>query len=129
MIKKILLNGGLVVLVYILCVYFFKNQEIIFPVFMITAFIVSMFMSYNNVIASFTPLLIIWLIQLFLEDSIISSVIIYIFFTPLTFLLGYYLRSKPKLLKAFYIAILVLVGGYGFTNFWFLLENYNARKI
>jgi thiol-disulfide isomerase/thioredoxin len=128
MIKKIVLNGGLVVLVYVLCVYFFKTQKIIFSVFMIAAFIVSMYMSYKNVISLFIPLLMIWIIHLFLPDSQLSTVIIYIIFTPLTFLLGYYLKNKSFFLKVIYFLILILVGIYGFVNLWFYLQNVNARK-
>ncbi|WP_088323584.1 TlpA family protein disulfide reductase [Polaribacter tangerinus] len=128
MFKKIVFNGGLVILVYILIVFIAGTQKIIFPVFMILAFIVSMFMSYKNVTASFIPLLLIWLIHLFLPDSKLNNVIIYIVFTPLTFLLGYYLRNKFYFLKILYLIILILVGIYGFSNFWMIIENYNARQ-
>lgn len=129
MLKKIIINGGLTIVIYLLCVYFFKSQSVIFPVFMIGAFFVSMFLSYKNVISSFLPLLIIWFIHFVLPDSKINSVIIYIFFTPFTFLLGYYSRKNTIFLKVFYPILLILIGIYGFVNFWFFLENFNARKI
>lgn len=129
MIKKTLFNGGLVTGIYILCVYFFESQKIIFPVFMITAFIASMYLTYKNVIASFLPLLIIWITHLFLPDSELNTVIIYIIFTPLTFLLGFYLRNKSYLLKIVYPFILLFIGLYGFVNLWYYMANYNAYKM
>lgn len=96
---------------------------------MISAFIVSMYMSYKSVLTLFIPLLIIWIIHLFLPDSKLNNIIIYIIFTPITFLLEYYLRSKSYLFKISYSIILILIGIYGFINFWFFLENFNARKI
>ncbi|WP_146106965.1 TlpA family protein disulfide reductase [Polaribacter porphyrae] len=128
MIKKIFINGGLTIVVYILFVFIFKTQRIIFPIFMIVAFFVSMRMLYKDVIASLLPLLIIWFIHLFLPDTKINNVIIYVVFTPLTFLLGYYLRNKLLLIKILYPILLVLIGLFGFKNLWFFLENINARK-
>lgn len=129
MIKKIFINGGITVLLYLFFVFIFKRQVFIFPVFMTIAFIVSMFMSFKNVICAFIPLLTIWIIQLFLEGTIISHVIIYLFFTPFTFLLGYHLKHKKTYLKISYILILIFIGVYGFVNFRFFVNNIFAHKI
>ncbi|WP_105046332.1 TlpA family protein disulfide reductase [Polaribacter gangjinensis] len=128
MLKKVFINGGLVILLYITFVFLFKTQTIIFPLFMIGAFVASMYMSYKNVLASFAPLLAIWFIQLFLPDIKLSSVIIYIVFTPLSFLLGYYLKNKSIFLKLGYPIIIVFVGIYGFVNFLYVVENHDSFK-
>jgi thiol-disulfide isomerase/thioredoxin len=96
---------------------------------MIGAFIVSMLLSYKDVLASFLPLTTIWIIHLFLPDSKINNVIIYLIFTPLTFLFGYYLKRKLAIFKIIYSITLVFVGLYAFNNLWYVTENYGARKI
>lgn len=95
---------------------------------MITAFIASMFLSFKNVISAFIPLFIIWIIQPFLESTIISHVIIYLLFTPATFLLGYYLKKKLIIYKVFYGLLLICIGFYGFNNFWYIITNKNSRE-
>lgn len=127
MFKKLVFNGSITILIYILCVFFFKTQRIIFPIFMSGAFIFCMFSTYKNVLTSFIPLTLLWIINLFLPGSKINNLIIYIIFTPITFLLGYYLKDKLLLFKVLYPVILFFIGFYGFINLWFFMENFNAR--
>lgn len=91
------------------------------------AFIVCMFSTYKNVLTSFIPLTLLWIINLFLPGSKINNLIIYIIFTPITFLLGYYLKDKLLLFKLLYPVILFFIGFYSFINLWFFMENFNAR--
>ncbi|WP_438972820.1 TlpA family protein disulfide reductase [Polaribacter sp.] len=86
-------------------------------------------MSKTQVIFSFSILTFIWFIHFFREASILSNIIIYFIFTPLTFYLGYYLKNKSLLIRVIYPIILILVGVFGFNNFWFIIINRNASEI
>jgi len=117
-----------VVLYYLFIVYLFNGQKVIFPVFTISIFFFSMFLSKREMIFSFTLLYIIWVIQLFLPNTILSINIIYLVFIPLTFWLGYFLKNKSWGLKIIYPFLLILVGIYGFSNFFYFIKSFNTRQ-
>ena len=126
--KKFLIFSIGIVVYYLILNFVFKGQDTIFPIFMISSFIFSFYISKKEMIYSFSLLTVIWFIHFFRETSIISNIIIYFIFTPLSFFLGYYLKTKNVLFKASYVALLIIIGIYGFTNFWFIKTNFNARK-
>lgn len=126
--KNILYSIG-IVLFYLLLVFLLKNKIIIFPVFMIIAFLLSMFLSLKQVIYSFSLLTIIFISSLFSSTTVVSTTIIYIVFIPLSFLLGYYLKKKHKLLKLLFIVFLIIFPQYAFNNLWSITHNYKARQI
>lgn len=112
-----------------LLVYVFPSAKFIFPIFTITAFFYSMILhSMQEVCFSFLPLFIIFLIHLFLPDTIYSIVIIYIFFIPLSFYLGFKLRQKIWYYKTIYPLLTIVIAIYGFSNFYYFIKNYNARQ-
>ncbi len=126
--KRFLFLGTGVVIYYMLLVYFFNGQKYVFPIFMSTAFLASMFLTKMEVFYAFIPLEIIWIIHFFLPDSAIGNVIIYLLFTPLTFLLGYYLKSKFLSVKVLYLVFLVFISIYAFPNLWSITNNFDARQ-
>lgn len=127
MLKLLLCSLG-VTLYYMLIVFLLEGQRNIFPVFMITSFFFSMFLSKREMIYSFSLLFIIWLIHPFLEGTILSHSIIYMIFTPLTFWLGFYLKNRLWVYKVVYPILLISIGLYGFSNFWCYVENFEARQ-
>lgn len=129
MIKKLLIYSLGTVVFYLLITILFDGHEYIFPIFMISAFFFSFFLTKKKMLYSLSLLTFIWFIHFFREESIISNVIIYFIFTPLTFYLGYYLKKKHFLYKILYPILLLLVGVYGFSNFWHYTTNFNARQI
>jgi thiol-disulfide isomerase/thioredoxin len=126
--KKFLIYSLGVVIFYLIVNLLFNGQQIIFPIFMISSFVFSFFISKKEMIYSFSFLTMIWFIHFFREASILSNIIIYFIFTPLTFFLGFYLKKKHYLLKGTYITILILIGVYGFSNFWFFVTNFDAHQ-
>jgi thiol-disulfide isomerase/thioredoxin len=126
--KKFLIYSLGIVLFYLIITFLLDGQKIIFPVFMISSFIFSFFIKKKEMLYSLSLLTLIWGIHFFREDSIISNIIIYFIFTPLTFYLGYYLKNKHVVYKIVYSILLILVGFYGFSNFWYFAINFDARQ-
>ncbi len=131
--KKLLLFFG-VTIYYVLIVYlvnvFFRGggHAVIFPVFMISAFFFSMFLSKKEILISFSLLWGITILQSFNQGVKLNNIIIYVIFIPLTFWLGYYLKNKNIFSKVFYVAFLIFIGIYGFPNLWATIYNANARQ-
>ena len=96
---------------------------------MISAFFLSMFLSKEKMIYSFSLLTIIWIAHFFWSSTIISTAILYLIFTPLTFILGYNLKRSNFIVKLFYSTLLILIAFFGFANLWSVTKNFNARKI
>jgi len=126
--KHLLYNIG-VVLFYLLALNIFRDKKVVFPLFMISLFLFSIFSKVKEVRFSFILMWLIFIGHLFFESTIISTVIIYIIFLPLTFWLALYLKNKSWVSKIGYSALLVLVGIYGFTNLFFFITTFNAHNV
>lgn len=126
--KKLLFYNLGIVLFYLLIVYIFNGHRIIFPIFTISIFFLSMFLTKKETIYSFGLIFILWIVHLFLPNTKISIVFIYLFFIPLTFWLGFFLKDKSWSYKIIYPILLVFVGLYGFSNLWYFIYNFNAKE-
>ncbi len=104
------------------------NHRWLLPLMLVFYFIIGFYSKTKKQIFLFSiPFLLLITLTLFLEDALISIILLYLILIPISIFLGYFTRLKSKLFIVIFISLVLLVFYFGFDNWNSLLRNYAAR--